>query len=71
MAACGVVCLQEFGQYDDWRIPKTMERLRQQVLALRVDRRGLQATSFADAGAAGLPDLLGDAEPASMPGARA
>jgi len=24
MAACGVVCLQEFGQYDDWRIPKSM-----------------------------------------------
>ena len=25
MAACGVVCLQEFGLYDDWRIPKNME----------------------------------------------
>src|SRR5690606_15343538 len=25
MAACGVVCLQEFGQYDDWRIEKNME----------------------------------------------
>lgn len=25
MAACGVVCLQEFGQYDDWRIPKNMD----------------------------------------------
>lgn len=25
MAACGVVCLQEFGQYDDWRIGKNME----------------------------------------------
>ncbi|MDX1965493.1 MAG: squalene--hopene cyclase [Pirellulales bacterium] len=25
MAACGVVCLQEFGQYDDWRIFKSME----------------------------------------------
>lgn len=25
MAACGVVCLQEFGQYDDWRIDKSME----------------------------------------------
>lgn len=24
MAACGVVCLQEFGQYDDWRIEKNM-----------------------------------------------
>lgn len=25
MAACGVVCLQEFGQYDDWRIDKSMD----------------------------------------------
>lgn len=25
MAAAGVVCLQEFGCYDDWRIPKNMD----------------------------------------------
>lgn len=25
MSAAGVVCLQEFGQYDDWRIAKNME----------------------------------------------
>jgi hypothetical protein len=25
MAAAGVVCLQEFGQYDDWRIPRSMD----------------------------------------------
>lgn len=25
MAAAGVVCLQEFGQYDDWRIQKNMD----------------------------------------------
>ena len=25
MAAAGVVCMQEFGQYGDWRIPKNME----------------------------------------------
>jgi len=25
MAAAGVVCMQEFGQYDDWRIAKNME----------------------------------------------
>ncbi len=25
MAAAGVVCLQEFGQYDDWRISKSMD----------------------------------------------
>lgn len=28
MAAAGVVCLQEFGQYDDWRIPKNMDVIR-------------------------------------------
>ncbi len=28
MAAAGVVCLQEFGQYDDWRIEKNLEVLR-------------------------------------------
>jgi len=39
MAAAGVVCLQEFGQYDDWRIPKTMDELRKQVLGLRSDPR--------------------------------
>jgi hypothetical protein len=40
MAACGVVCLQEFGQYDDWRIPKTMEGLRKQVMTLSVKGNG-------------------------------
>ena len=25
MAAAGVVCLQEFGEYDDWRIPKNLD----------------------------------------------
>lgn len=39
MAAAGVVCLQEFGQYDDWRIPKTMDELRKQVVGLRADPR--------------------------------
>lgn len=39
MAACGVVCLQEFGQYDDWRIPKTMVDVRKHVLALRANPR--------------------------------
>ena len=27
MAACGVVCLQEFGEYDDWRIAKNMQMI--------------------------------------------
>ena len=31
MAACGVVCLQEFGQYDDWRIPKNMDSISKDV----------------------------------------
>jgi hypothetical protein len=38
MAAAGVVCMQEFGQYDDWRIGKSMEVIRQQVLALPEQR---------------------------------
>ncbi|MFI4874539.1 MAG: squalene--hopene cyclase [Blastopirellula sp. JB062] len=33
MAAAGVVCLQEFGQYDDWRIRKNMD-----VINLQVER---------------------------------
>lgn len=31
MSACGVVCLQEFGQYDDWRIPKNMTYISTEV----------------------------------------
>ncbi len=31
MAAAGVVCLQEFAQYDDWRIPKNIEIVEQAV----------------------------------------
>jgi hypothetical protein len=31
MAAAGVVCLQEFGQYDDWRIAKSMEPVHQAI----------------------------------------
>lgn len=34
MAAAGVVCLQEFGQYDDWRIPKNLEMIEQHTKAL-------------------------------------
>jgi len=33
MAAAGVVCLQEFGQYDDWRIPKSMEPVHKAIEA--------------------------------------
>ena len=31
MAAAGVVCLQEFGQYDDWRIPKNMDIIAEHI----------------------------------------
>ncbi len=39
MAAAGVVCLQEYGQYDDWRIPKNMEVIKREVGRLRPPRR--------------------------------
>ena len=35
MAAAGVVCLQEFGQYDDWRIAKSMEPVAAAIVALK------------------------------------
>ncbi len=38
MAACGVVCLQEFGQYDDWRIAKNMEQISKEVSRIRPNR---------------------------------
>ena len=34
MAACGVVCLQEFGQYDDWRIQKNLDYLAKEIAKL-------------------------------------
>lgn len=38
MAACGVVCLQEFGQYDDWRIAKNLDVIQLEIDRLRVPR---------------------------------
>jgi len=35
MAACGVVCLQEFGQYDDWRIAKNLDAITREIERLR------------------------------------
>jgi hypothetical protein len=35
MAAAGVVCMQEFGQYDDWRIEKNMEVICEAVRRLK------------------------------------
>ena len=40
------------------------------IFDLRVDRRGLQSANFADTAAAGLPDLLGAADPIQTPGPR-
>lgn len=34
MAAAGVVCLQEFGQYDDWRIARNMEVIAAEIRQL-------------------------------------
>jgi len=39
MAAAGVVCLQEFGQYDDWRIPKNIEVIRKEILRHEQDAK--------------------------------
>ncbi|MBW3540313.1 MAG: terpene cyclase/mutase family protein [Planctomycetes bacterium] len=36
MAAAGVVCLQEYGQYDDWRIPKTMDVITPEIKRLKM-----------------------------------
>ena len=38
MSAAGVVCLQEFGQYDDWRIQKNMEVITAAVTKLKPAR---------------------------------
>jgi hypothetical protein len=38
MAAAGTVCMQEFGQYDDWRIFKSMDRVRASVKQLKPSR---------------------------------
>jgi hypothetical protein len=52
MAAAGVVCLQEFGQYDDWRIAKNMEIIGAHVQQLnktpnRDGRPGLEGGAYA------------------------
>ena len=38
MAACGVVCMQEFGQYDDWRIPKNMEVIAKAIKEIKPNK---------------------------------
>ncbi|MHC4875473.1 MAG: squalene--hopene cyclase [Planctomycetota bacterium] len=46
MAAAGVVCLQEFGQYDDWRIPKNMDAITAAVKGLKPPRAGDGRVAF-------------------------
>lgn len=38
MAAAGVVCMQEFGQYDDWRIPKSMRFITEHIARVSANR---------------------------------
>lgn len=40
MAAAGVVCMQEFGQYDDWRIKKNMDVITDAIGKLKAPRVG-------------------------------
>lgn len=42
MAAAGVVCMQEFGQYDDWRIGKNMEVIGEAIKQLRAQKNSGQ-----------------------------
>ena len=46
MAAAGVVCLQEFGQYDDWRIEKNLDVLRAEIKKLPQARSGSGEVPF-------------------------
>lgn len=39
MAAAGVVCMQEFGQYQDWRIPKNMDVITREIRRLKQPRK--------------------------------
>jgi len=46
MAAAGVVCMQEFGQYDDWRIPKNLDVISDAVENLKPPRQGHGRVAF-------------------------
>jgi len=39
MAAAGVVCMQEFGQYEDWRISKSMERVTGEIAKAKLPKK--------------------------------
>lgn len=38
MAAAGVVCMQEFGQYDDWRIPKNLDVIKSEIAKITIQK---------------------------------
>jgi len=46
MAAAGVVCMQEFGQYDDWRIGRNMDVISKAVRELRPPAQGDGRVAF-------------------------
>lgn len=46
MAAAGVVCMQEFGQYDDWRIGKNVDHLTNEIKKLRKPNQGDGTVAF-------------------------
>jgi hypothetical protein len=46
MAAAGIVCLQEFGQYDDWRIPKNLDVIHREIRDLGPPRPGDGKVAF-------------------------
>jgi len=39
MAAAGVVCMQEFGQYDDWRIPKNLDVIKTEIGKINIRKK--------------------------------
>ena len=49
MAAAGVVCLQEFGQYGDWRIAKNMDVISEAIHDEKFDTAGQRGRSPFDA----------------------
>lgn len=46
MAAAGVVCMQEFGQYEDWRIAKNLDVISDAVKELKAPRQGDGRVAF-------------------------
>ncbi len=49
MSAAGVVCMQEFGQYDDWRIAKNMEVINEAIKQIKPQNNSGQLPQHFDA----------------------